>query len=291
MYRSLNRLAFALPLASLLLACGANPQVPPSVPPREPDLSPPPAGKIAVVVPRAVTPVGGALRTAVLWSTYEIGDIFEPGTIKALAVSADTAVPADLPSRVLLDVEEITKGPLSTPQMPFLVFGTPVLYEDTNKNGRLDLAKAADTQATDRLVGTADHLVFIVAVGGDKTGGPELHLARTPASGALPPLCDEPMPGTEELPLTTVIQIPVNAGARFELALCEEQTIDMNTACDLSGGEGAPTVTCNADGSGFVASSIQDQGTPCAHWVHCSSRECPAPDELPAYCPAAIIPQ
>lgn len=294
MYRWLTRLAFAFPLAALLAACGANPQQPP--PPKEPDLSPPPAGKVAIVVPRAVTPVAGSLRTAVLWSTFDIGDIFEPGTIKAVAVSADTALPADLPSRVLLDVAEIEKGPLSKPELPFLIFGTPVVYEDLNRNGRLDLLRAGDSQAIDRLVGTADHLVFILAAGqegDDKEAGAarELHLARTPASGALPPLCDEPMPETEELPLGTVIQIPLDANARFELALCEEQTLDMNAACDLSGAEGAPQVSCNDDGSGFVASSLQDAGTPCAHWVHCSSRECPAPTERPAYCPADIVPR
>lgn len=283
MYRSYATLALTLSCSTLLFACGGAAQLPP----HEPDLSPPPAGKVAVVVPRAVTPVEGDLRAAVVWSTYDISDIFKPGKIKNVAVTADVAVSGDLPSRVLLDIPEIEKGPASTPDSPFLIFGSTVLYQDTNKNGRLDLAAFGAARTVDRLVGTADHLAFFI-VGSDGQGEgakPGLHLFKVPSSSALPPVCDKPMPESKEVPLATVLQIPHDASARFELALCDEMTIDTTTVCDLSGGAGKPEVSCNADYSGFVAAIVEDPGTACAHWAYCSSRECPAPTERPDYCP------
>lgn len=284
MSRSYATLALTLCLSTTLLACGGTAQVPP----HEPDLSPPPAGKVAVVVPRAVTPVEGDLRVAVVWSTYDISDIFKPGKIKNVAISADVPVSGDLPSRVLLDVKDIEKGPTSNPASPFLTFGSTILYQDTNKNGRLDLAPFGAAKTVDRLVGTADHLAFFIITGDGQGEGvkPGLHLIKVPATSELPPVCDQPMPESKDVPLDTVIQIPHNASARFELALCDEMTIDTTAVCDLSGGAGKPEVSCNADYSGFVAAIVEDRGTACAHWVYCTSRECPAPTERPEYCPS-----
>ena len=124
--------------------------------------------------------IKGELRVALVWRNGSSD--YAPGTGDPYNIAEDVPVTAELPARFTLELtgpppaiamRAITSETADTDFPPGSSYarGALVVYDDLDRDGRLDLADAGATEEVDRLVGARGDLeVWYVAGGVPRTG-------------------------------------------------------------------------------------------------------------------------
>jgi hypothetical protein len=232
-----------------------------------PDYAPALAGLRGVITASDV-PAPSEVRVAFAWRKRD-----PEGNI--LRASQDVAVRAEFPVRFSLAVtrlppaESMNDGMSSTGVKIRYATGTVIVYEDRNRNERLDLVATDAIASPDRVLGAPAGMSVFYVEGpiappeGSLGPHPGFNLRREatltdPAPGADP--C-APVKTTrqEYLALDTEIPLVLTAAPELSRQICER------TPPPTTQGEPQHAqVTCAADGTAFVAKSCDEPAGLCA---------------------------
>ncbi len=252
------------------------------------------------------------VRVALVW---RLGQSFREA--QELDVRAEFPVKFRLDVRALPPKEVIASiDPSKTaPGRPTgYAFGTLVVYEDTNGNGKLDLVPVDATASTDRVLGAPEGLEVIYLEGGGIPKNPnapptdEDFVEHTAGFNlVVEPTRVDPEPGCTScaptfvsawtrLPLDADLSVALTADPQLSRALCEQtggEGATASSACQPCLGDACSRcsiatdarVTCNADKTAFVAFSCTANSVCADHVCKYISGRRIATDPVPAAWP------
>lgn len=239
-------------LAALAAAAGCGEAV-------GPDYAPPLASFRGVITASEL-PAPAEVRVAFAWRKRD-----PEGNI--LRVTQEAAVRAEFPVRFALAVtrlppeEAMNDGTTSAGTAFRYATGTLIVYEDRNRNQRLDLLATDARESADRVLGAPSAMSMFYAEGpvmpreGALGPRPGFNLRREatfidPAPGAEP--CAPTLIERQEyLPLETEIPLTLTAAPELSRQICERTHAPPTGPPSAAVPPGAQ-VTCAADGNAFV---------------------------------------